>query len=287
MKIDSTPNMKPSQPNIFDYVDYRVFVKDMIEFAKREDSDFSFRKFAKKCGLASAGHIYLIISGKTGVSEKTAQKLAKGFDLSKVQAKAFIDLAVLAQTESEEEREHLKSRMLNERAQQQRTHLQAEQLAYYSHWYYPAIREMVALADFKFDTKWIAEKLLGKVTPQQVAQALKDLFALGLIRSSGAEVVQTQASLTTGDRAPNAELISSFHSAMMDQAKLAQAHVESEMREISSLTITLEHSQLQALKEEIIQFRKGLFRKYGEAKPSHDSVYQINLQLFPLTKSGK
>jgi uncharacterized protein (TIGR02147 family) len=146
------------------------------------------------------------------------------------------------------------------------------------------IREMVGLADFRFDPQWIASRLSGEVTVAEVARALKTLFSLGLIRSEGSNVVQSEPTVETEDVTDVSALIPQFHRTMMNKAQEAQDLVAASLREITGMTITLGDDDLDQLKQEVMEFRRSVFKKYGQVKPSHNRVYQINLQMFPLTK---
>jgi len=271
-------------PSVFDYVDARIFVRDCTEHLKATDPDFSFRKFTKEIGMASPGHIHLMISGRTALTERSAIKLAQGFELNKVETKAFLDLVLLESVSDDQSREELKQKIINDRMNRKKTKLKKHQFAYFSHWYYPAIRELVGLADFKMDLSWIASRLRGQVSTSEVSQALKTLFALGLIRSEGAGVVQSEPSVSTDDVTAHSDLIAEFHKAMMEQAQESQSSVSESLREISGMTITIGSSEIEKLKQDVLEFQRAVFQKYGQAKPHHDQVYHMNLHLFPLTK---
>ena len=50
--------------------------------------------------------------------------------------------------------------------------LDAAQEAYHSHWYIPAVRELVVRPDFEADPKWIAKTLLPSIAPAQAKEAV-------------------------------------------------------------------------------------------------------------------
>jgi uncharacterized protein (TIGR02147 family) len=271
-------------PYVFDYVDARTFVRDYVDFLKSHREGFSFRKFTKEIGMASPGHIHLLISGRASLTAKAAEKLARGFELSKVDAKAFLDLVMLDQTTDANVKENLRDKILSEKMRRKKAKLKEHQFAYLTHWYYPVIRELVGLADFKLDLPWIASRLRGDVPTQEISKALKTLFALGMIRTEGSALVQSEPTVLTEDLTPTSDLVDQFHKAMMMKAHEAQSSVEDCLREISGMTLTLDAKEFNRLKQELVEFRNQVFQRYGLVKPSHDRVYQVNLQFFPLTK---
>jgi uncharacterized protein (TIGR02147 family) len=272
-------------PSVFDFVDARAFIREHLNYLKTSQRGFSFRKFNREIGVSAPGHIHMMLSGKIALTENLAQKLARGFALDKIEFKAFMDLALLESLDEGEVKDDLKSRVLDDRIRRKKTKLKEHQFAYFSRWYYPVIRELVGLADFRLDTKWIARRLGGKVSEKEVAQALQALFALGMIRSEGSLVVQSESVVETEDLIPSSELVSEFLVAMMDQAQQAQRGVATSLREMSGVTLTVDSEDFEQIKRELTEFRHSLFRRFGQVKPSHDQVYQVNLQLFPLTTS--
>ncbi len=274
-------------PSIFDYVDARGFIRDRLDYLKATQKDFSFRKFNREIGVSAPGHIHMMLSGRIALTEKLAAKLVQGFALDKVEAKAFLDLVLLESLEEGDVKANLRSKILEERLRRKKTKLKEHQFAYFTHWFYPVIRELVGLSDFQMDPKWISRRLGGKVSPAEAAQALKTLFALGMIRSEGAAVVQSESSLETEDLIPSSDMVSQFLLAMMEKAQEAQRGVDTSLREISSVTLTVGSAEFEQIKRELIEFRHSLFQRFGQVKPSHEQVYQVNLQLFPLTTSAE
>jgi len=271
-------------PTVFDYVDYRAFVRDRIDWLKQLDSTFSFRKFSKKIGFASHGHIHLILSGRAELAEKSALKLAQGFDLNKLETKAFLELVRLEKISDDSAKNQMRQKLIADRMRRKKKKLEEHQFDYFSNWYYPVIREIVGLSEFKLDTRWIADKLMGRVTPAEVSQALKTLLALQMIRSEGNHLVQSEPTVQTNDINPYSELLNGFHRAMMAQAAEAQEIVPDSLREISGMTLTVDPDDFAQLKSELLAFRDAIFQRYGQVKSNHTSVCQVNFQLFPLTK---
>lgn len=284
MKSRSLESAADLEPSIFEFVDARSFISSRLDYLKRAQTGFSLRKFSKEIGISSSGHIHNIVSGRISLSEKIARKLAQGFALSKLESKAFLDLVLLDNLPSGAVKDDLKQKILDERLHRKKAKLKESQYAYFTNWYYPVIREMVGLADFKLDPQWIASRLCGNVSTFEVRQALKILFSLGLIRSEGPAVVQSEPAVETEEVTDVSALIPQFHRTMMNKAQESLDHVSESLRDISAMTVTVGDEDLDQLKREVMEFRRNVFQKYGQARPTHKRIYQINLQMFPLTK---
>jgi uncharacterized protein (TIGR02147 family) len=74
-----------------------------------------------------------------------------------------------------------------------------------------------------------------------------------------------------------------FHKEMLQLATESIDRFNASKRDISGLTLSIQHENLPELKARLVSFRKELMElaSYDE---NPDMVVQINFQLFPLTK---
>ena len=70
-------------PIVYDYSDYRAFLKDMYLFRKQHTKYFSYRAFANKAGFAAPNFLKLVTSGQRNLTNESIAKVAKGFGLKK------------------------------------------------------------------------------------------------------------------------------------------------------------------------------------------------------------
>ena len=101
----------------------------------------------------------------------------------------------------------------------------------------------------------------------------------------------SDALITTGrltdDTSVQTMNVMGFQRVMVDMGKEAFDRFPTDQLDMSSLTLSISETTYKEMKEEIAAFRRGLLRK-AENDSAPDRVYQLNYQLFPLTKtSGK
>src|SRR5262245_52772982 len=78
--------------SIFDYLDYRDYLKDQIaELRAREK--FSVRRFAEAAGFRSYGYLTMILNRSRNLSKKSAIKIAAALRLT-TKARAFFEALV-------------------------------------------------------------------------------------------------------------------------------------------------------------------------------------------------
>ena len=273
-------------PDIFEYLDYRKFLADYYTQAKENNRAFSYRYFSRKAGYASPNFLKLVIDGQRNISADSIERFARALKLSSAQSRFFANLVAFNQAATGEEKNQAFERVAASRRFRQARKLDRDFYVYLSHWYYPAIREMVGRRDFVEDPEWIASQLLPSIQPAQAKACLELLLELGLVsRDTTGRLTRGEASITTGHEVRSLA-IGNYHRQMLTRAAESIELVKSENRDISALTVSISTDTVAELKDRIHDFRELLI-DLCDRDESPDAVYQINLQLFPLTKTRK
>lgn len=273
---------------IYHYTDYRRYLKDRYQEAKAKSPVFSFRYFSQHAGFSSPNFLKLVMDGKRNLSPDSIHKFASVFKMSTREQRFFELLVSYNQAAEPRQRQHYYQQLLEFPGYRQIHQLEQEQYAYLSHWYYPAIVELVALPDFREDAQWICEKLQHKVSPKEVRDAIYSLLSIGLLkRSAEGRLEQTHKSVTTGEEARSLAAYS-FHEQVLEHAKGAVQVQAPAEREFAAITMAINENQLAGLKDLIRDFRKSVMNFLGKEGGPPTAVYQFSAQLFALTntKSG-
>lgn len=275
--------MSEWKPNIFEYLDYRTYLADYYSAAKENHRAFSYRYFSKKAGYSSPNFLKLVIDGSRNISLDSIGRFARALKLTPVEKRFFGNLVAFNQAESEEEKNEAFERVAASQRFRKARRLDRAFFNYLSHWYYPAIREMVARTDFEENPKWIARQLVPNIKPAEAAKCLKLLLELGLLKRNGqGRLERNEATVHTGHEVRGLA-IRNYHRQMLERAAESMSLVRSEHRDISALTVCIEAETVAELKERFHDFHEVLLDRCDrDEKPT--AVYQINLQLFPLTE---
>ncbi|MBI2344080.1 MAG: TIGR02147 family protein [Deltaproteobacteria bacterium] len=276
--------MKCSLP-VYSYEDYRQLLKDYYLACKEAaPQKFSYRYWARRADFSSSNFISLVITGKRNLSPDAARRLARSMRLTPRQSKFFEELVRFGQTTDVDERVRALEALLAYREYCTARQLSQEQFEYFSRWYYPVVREMVALPDFQPDPAWIATRLHPAIRAPEAGRALAVLERLGLIQQHGpGRYIQTEKTLTTS-REVCSLAVAAFH---RDMIRLGQASMQTSARhrEVSSLTMSLSSEEFRLIKRKIHTFHEevlALLHHGVNGGPSH--VYQLNFQLFPVVQ---
>lgn len=269
--------------NIFNYHDYRVFLKDLAGKLKSIEYKFTYAKLSKRCGFTSNNMAKMVIDGKRNLSKDSIEQVAKGLHFNKEESKYFRSLVLFNQATDYKDKDIYYKELSRTSTRYRLFQKDAKDLyAYYSKWYYAAIRELVLLPDFKDDPQWIADTLSPSITVAEAQKALQVLKDNNFIVEGPSGWTQNTPVITTG-----AEIFSTavknYHATMMQLAQESLKTVKHEYRNISSLTIPLGKKTYEAILSEIQIFQQKIL-DLTETETHTDSVYQFNFQLFPLTE---
>lgn len=279
------PARKFVKPNVFDYEDFRLYLRDMYDHHKSVTAGFSYRSFSELAGFKSPNFLKLLIDGQRKMSADSIRKVIKAFRLSAEEGTFFKNLVLANQSETTRERGAHLEMLYRSKLFRELHPLKPAQFDYYSKWYHIPIRELIASPAFREEPEWIQERLHGKVSREQISEAIENLLNLGLVeRDSAGRLRQTQANVTTGHEAASAA-VAEFHRQMMSLASEAIDTVPRHEREISGSTILISEEAFGRLKEMTQEFRRTLLAE--AAKPGASGkmvVYQLSFLLFPLTE---
>lgn len=269
--------------HIFEYLDYRAYLRDFYAQQKAARRGFSHRAFSRRAGLRSSNYLGLVIKGERDLSTEMAPRFAHACGLVKQEADFFCELVAYCQATTTDERARHQERLARYRRFRDAHQLLDEQTAYHAHWYVPAIRELVSLPGFREDPKWLAAMLEPPISPKQASDALETLSRLGLlVRDSHGKLSQAQALLTTGP-GPLGHQIFVYHQSMIELGKQALDRIPRELRDISSVTLCVADSTIPLLKQRLRELRRELLQ-LAELEATPERVVQLNLQLFPLSR---
>ena len=147
-----------------------------------------------------------------------------------------------------------------------------------SDWFHFAILSLLKTQDAKHDVKWIAQRL--NLATLDVREALERLERLGFLERVGdrLEVREPHMSYDVSSAA-----LRRLHAQKLQMAQKALEDIDPELRDITSVILTMSREKMGLAKQLIRQFRLN-FAEALEVEPTSD-VYSLSIQLIPLTRN--
>lgn len=269
-------------PNIYDYLDFRAFIADAQKAIKASKPFFTYRYIAGKVGMKSPGHITWIIQGKRNLCDKKIPFFVQLFGLSAAESEFFAALVHFNQAQTHIEKKMFLDKLVTLQGPEKAL-IQPASYEFYNKWYYPVVRELMAIHKLGDDYKRMARLVTPAITSREAQQAVELLVRLKLIRKTPAgHYEQVRQSLSTGEEWRSVA-IRQFQMDSFDLAKEALNSVDPLERDISTLTMSISDERFSIIKDRIRQFRSGLVSLItSDCAPS--KVYQMDIALFPLSK---
>ena len=270
------------EPDVLQYTNYRVYLRDYYEFKKKTVPAFSLRFFAEKAGLSSHAHLKLTIDGKRNITKNTVVKLIHGLGLDGQRAAYFESLVFFNQAQTDADKQVYYAQLLKASPRSKLHKMDAAQFRIFREWHHSAILEMVALKDFRPIPDWISKRLGGLITPVQVTESLKLLVELGLLVKTANGYRQRDPLITTDDEVQDM-MVKMYHLQMLKLSADMLSALPGSQRDVSALTFSIKREDFPNLKKHLQLMRKELLDFSAKAGEGED-VVQINIQLYPLTR---
>jgi len=274
---------KPPSVNVFEYLDYRAFLRAFYVAEKERRPAFSHRFFSRLAGLRSPNFLKLVMDGERNLGPETVPKFIKALGLTGEAASFFADLVTFTQAESVADKNRAFERISASRRFRSARRIEGDLFKYLSHWYYPAIRELAAREDFQESPKWIASQLRPKIAPSDAAMALNLLLSLGLLvrDPETGKIVRGEPTITT-EHEIRSLAVANFHRQMLERAGASIDTIPSEQRDLAALTVCVGPASAALVKERIHRFREEM-TQLCDSDTKGQIVYQMNIQWFPLS----
>ncbi len=270
--------------NIYDYFDYRKYIKDYYEMKKKDHAYFSFRFMGQKLQI-DPGYLVKVMQGKYHLSQKTIPLVAALFKLSEKESAYFETLVHFGKAKSNEETKIFFEKLLSFKDVRVKR-LESYQFEFYQRWYYSAIRSLLGFYDFTGDFNELANLLSPPISVKEAKNAINLLEKTGLIeQQSDGKYNLKNTMITSGEDWKSIAIRQFQKETILLAAESIDRHDKS-IRDISTVTIAVSQNDIEEIKAMAKEFRASIL-KFAEDCTEPQRVYQLNIQFIPLTEVTK
>jgi len=268
---------------VFEYTNYREFLRDFYQTKKREMPAYSFRLFSEKAGFKAPNLLKLVMEGKRNLTKESVYKFAKALRLNRRETEYFENLVFFNQSDTLDEKNAYLKQVMRLRGKGDPRRIEQSEYAYYSDWWHPVIRELVTAVDFGGDFRRLGAMVVPPVSAAEAQKSVELLLKLGFVRrGDDGRYAAADVNLTTGPRVRSVA-VANYHREMMRLASESIERFGADERDITSLTLAVSEQTRQAIVERLAEMRRELLdMAAGDTNGSR--VVQLNLQLFPLSE---
>ena len=281
----------PAAPNVNDYLNSREYLRDFYIYKQKTHKGvraYNYAHFSAAADIKSPSYLKLIIEGKRNLSKDMALKFAKAMKISKSDTKEFCVLVEYTQESNPLKRneflQELESLRVDKRIKSGEIKKDTfERVPNWVAWVLYALVDQKGV-DFSIDS--LKEVLRHKVKPDTIEKSLHALIEQGQLKK------QEDGSITKGEPITDSgaeeipvELIRKIQSELNYRGMESLFEDSAKEREFGALTVSLTKEEFERYRFELRQLRKKIHKEVSVAREQEkgDRVYQLNLQLFPIT----
>jgi len=287
----STLKSNPARPSIFEFSDYRQYLRKCLEMTPSTrlpvTKRLGLRGLSRLAGFRSPSYLKGVIDGDRNLSLEGCSRIASALNLNRFERQHLEKLVRFAHARNWQDKASEAASILESHTVVKIHPLARSRFRYYSKWYFIAIREAIGLPGFVEDPHLISRCFLNEISPAEVRTALDDLAALGLVkRKPDGRLEKANQNLRSGSDPLNQAAQVDFLKRMMSLGSVALDRIRREQREISALTLSCDISNIEEYRKIILETKERLLAlsNQEDRQKSSNSVIQINFQMFPLMR---
>lgn len=267
-------------PDLFTYLEYRDFLKDAYEERRKSQPYFSYRFIGNKVGMDSS-YLTRLFQKKLHLGDDLIDRMAYAFGLHNEALEYFRSLVSFNKSKNDAQARIFHDQLMRLRGVVYHV-VREDQEEYFSNWIHAAFRSLLDYHAFDGDFEALGASLSPPVTGEMAKQSVYLLERLGMARrtDSGYEILDNH--LHSGDNWRN-DAIKTFQKSTMELAARSLDEISPTLRDISTMTMNIDAETLGDLKIMVREFQENV-AKLVESATSSDRVYQLNIQLFPLSR---
>ncbi|MGE3975770.1 MAG: TIGR02147 family protein [Bdellovibrionales bacterium] len=269
--------------DIFQYSDYRSFLKNYAKVKKEVSPQWTLGMWAKRLDLKATTSLTMILNGQRHPGPKIVERFSEYFHFNKREKQFFSDLILLNKIKNDSRLKLLIMQELKKLSPNKSFQLLDEKtFSAISNWYFYCIRQMTKLQEFHEEPEWLKRHIHFLLSEKQIRSSIETLLDLQLLKRSEHGVLEISKAQLQTSQDVESEAIKQFHEQMLENAKIALRKTAVNKREFSGLTVTIKKEKINQAKELLRNFVDEFEKLMIEEKG--DAVYQLNMQFFPLAE---
>ncbi len=279
-------------PEISQFVDYRKYLEAFYQYKLEESKDqlrpFSYSDFSAAADIKSPNYLKLIIEGKRNLSKEMSKKFSRALRHSRAQAKEFSLLVEYCQEKDPLQRTRKLKDLSEYRAKKalRAGDINQDTWDQVSNWLVWVLYAMADQKDVEFTPNRLQKLLRGQVNEAQIQQALDKLVnAKDIEIDSETKRARRTGTTMSGLEDVPVELVRKIQSELIYLGLESLHKNTTQEREVSGFTLAMTEKEFEWVRFELRKLRKQIQKEISmkrEQTPG-DRVYQVNIQLFPVT----
>lgn len=279
-------------PDLFQYVDYRLYLREIFAWLKSQNSAYSQRMISQKLGVSSTGWISDMLAGRRNLSSTHVAQLHLLLKHN-AKAKAYFEVLVgYNQAASIDEKNRFYEQLLTFKEVSAEL-VDRDRFEYFSEWYHSAIREQLLVQPFRGDFKALARSMEPAITPVEAQKSIELLQHLGMISYDPARGEYRPVDVHVKKQSGFDQLhYFNYLRSNMQLGMESLVRIPKDERYMSALCTALSEDSFKEITEDFRALRRKIMalsekdsrQRRTTTQPEHMRVYQCLIELFPLSQ---
>lgn len=274
--------MKVAFPDIYQYQNFRDYLKDVFEYKKIYTEGFSLRTLAKEMGLSTHAHFFDVMYGRT-LTDKFLPKYVKWLKLDDKQQRYLSALVAYDQAKRESEKRLAFNEMIKLSPELETLQMGARYVRFFEKWYQPILLALLTLHPRERDPELLARLFQPRIKPKEVDEALTLLQEYELVswdEAKGMWILQNRF-LKSEDTSRKMAL-QPYHRKMQE---LGIHHYENhyEQQQFASMTLATTTETVLKVRDIIRKCRQEIMDTVRQ-DPGEELLMQVNMQTFEIVR---
>jgi uncharacterized protein (TIGR02147 family) len=272
--------------DIYEYDDFRIFLKDRYDEKCGNDLSYSFRKFASEAGFSNPGFLNDVIKGRRKLSRDATEKMITVFTLSDIEAEFFRLLVAYRQTKNEEERQNLYKKIVFRRSRSSFARLNPSKNKYYQDFRYPLVRAAIMTLDFTGNYEELGRFTVPPIPAAQVKKYVRDLCNWGMVKQ-GTDGRYTVTDLKVEPPEKLKDLVKQINREWIIQSIDPLLKLPADKRHVSSILLSVSKTTRKKILEKIESFRKEIWEMVDRDEEKTENIMLLNIQYTPKSRNAE
>jgi len=266
-------------PNIYQFDDFRPYLKALFTYKKQLNPKLSTRSFAKETQLSNPGYLGDVIKGRRKLSSKALKCFLSYFKIEGAEEDYFRLLVLYTQSKKSTEREEAYRHLLFRRSRSKFKRINSSLVSYYEDYRYPLIRSAIEVCDFRGNFEILAKFLHPSLPVYLVKKMVADLVAWGLVQKNQNNKYQVTSRFVEPPPTLN-QLVRRLNQAWLQQAGESIHNLPPEARHVSSILMGISKVTRKTILSKLHNFQEEIFKLIQEDQ-NPETLVQLSMAFFP------
>ncbi len=270
-------------PELYEYNDFRAFLGDFQQARQKVDPSFTRSAVCKRLGLPNSRSFFHNVLNGRPLTSNYIERFIEAFELDEDRAHYFRILVRFNQADSPDERRICFEQLIDAN-KTPKVLIDRHTFDFYREWYHNVVRTTLDIIEFRGNYAELSRMIFPPITARQARESLALLARLRLVEKNAEGVFKpTHKSLAT-DSYVKDELIKQYQAQCIEAAREA-VFARRKLQNISTSLLSISEEGLREIEKQLQRFKQRVRTIVVHDTQPADRVYQLNIQLFPRTKT--